>query len=97
MVPTQSNQGKPFRTRFHKVWDVKVRAITGGLTIIPPVKGQWVHNGDVYLERMIPVRIACTEEQINQIADMTAEYYDQLAVMFYLISEKVTIKHYGIH
>lgn len=95
LVPTVSNEGKPFRTRYHRVWDAKVREITGGLTIVPPVKGEWVHGSQVFRERMIPVRIACTEEQINQIADFTAEYYDQLAVMFYLITDKIFIKEYG--
>jgi hypothetical protein len=29
------------------------------------------------------------------IADMTAEYYTQEAVMFYLVSNEVVVKHYG--
>ena len=95
LVPTMSNEGKPFRTRYHKVWDAKVRQITGGLTIISPIKGQWIsNNGELFRERMIPVRIACTAEQIDKIADITAEYYKQYAVMYYLISEEVTIKNY---
>lgn len=95
LVPTQTNDGKPLRTRFHRVWDSKVRAITGGLTIIPPVKGQWVSSeGQLFAERMIPVRIACTPEQIDKISDMTAKYYTQKAILFYLISTKVTIKNY---
>lgn len=95
LVPTQTNEGKPLRTRFHKVWDAKVRAITGGLTIIPPVKGQWVSSeGQLFAERMIPVRIACTTPQINKIADMTAKYYAQKAILFYLVSTNVTIKNY---
>lgn len=94
-VPTQFNNGKPIRTRYHRVWDSKVRAITGGLTIIPPVKGQWIAmDGTLFKERMIPVRIACTEEQIERIADMTAKYYEQLAIMYYLISDKIIIKNY---
>lgn len=96
LVPTQSNEGIPYRTRFHKVWDEKVRAITGGLTIIPPVKGQWVApNGELFSERMIPVRIACTEEQIETIADMTAKYYKQKAILFYMVSNNIKIKNYG--
>jgi hypothetical protein len=95
LVPTISNQGIPFRTRFHKVWDEKVKKITGGLTVTPPVKGQWVSTtGELFKERMIPVRIACSPEQINEIADMSAKYYNQLAIMFYLISDEVIIKHY---
>jgi len=97
LVPTQTNEGKPIRTRYHRVWDSKVREITGGLTIVPPVKGEWVSDaGELFRERMIPVRIACTKEQIEQIADMTAKYYNQLAIMFYLISKEVTIKKYDI-
>lgn len=95
LVPTVSNEGKPFRTRYHKVWDAKVRQITGGLTIISPIKGQWIsNNGELFRERMIPVRIACTKEQIETVADITAAYYKQHAIMYYLISEEVTIKNY---
>ncbi len=96
LVPTKSNKGKPFRTRYHRVWDKKVRTISGGLTIIPPIKGEWVADcGTLFRERMIPVRIACTQEQIEEIADMTAKYYDQQAIMYYLISNQVIIKKYG--
>lgn len=94
LVPTVSNDGKPFRTRYHRVWDAKVRAITGGLTIMPPIKGQWVYGLKFFRERMIPVRIACTEEQINKISDITAAYYQQKAIMYYLVSEQVIIKDY---
>lgn len=95
LVPTETQAGRPIRTRQHRVWDAAVREITGGLTVMPPVRGQWkAIKGLLVIERMIPVRIACTEEEINQIADMTAGFYDQDAVMFYCISEKVFIKDY---
>jgi hypothetical protein len=98
LVPTIMNDGKPIRVRYHRVWDEKVRKITGGLTIVPPVKGQWVNpEGELFSERMIPVRVACTEEQIEEIADMTAAYYKQEAIMYYLISNQVKIKYYGKH
>jgi hypothetical protein len=91
-VPTIRNDGVPYRTRFHRVWDAKVRKIAGGLTIFTPAKGQWISpTGDLFHERMIPVRIACTEDQIDQILKMTREYYDQEAVMAYQISSKVKI------
>lgn len=83
-----------YTTRYHKVWDAKVRAITGGLTILTPAKGQWVSpTGELFVERMIPVRIAATREQIQQIIPMTAEYYDQLAVLCYKVSDEVIIHH----
>lgn len=95
LVPTVSSKGKPFRTRYHRVWDEKVRAISRGLSIIHPIVGQWVsQQGELFKERIIPVRIACSEDQIEKIADITAAYYNQKAVMYYLISEQVTIKNY---
>lgn len=58
-----------------------------------PSKGQWISSdGTLFIERMIPVRIAATRSQIDTIIDMTMSYYDQLAVMCYCISETVIIK-----
>ena len=93
-VPTQSNEGKPFRTRYHRVWDAKVREIANGLTIFKPAKGQWVSPvGDLYIERMIPVRILCKRSDMDKIVDMTMTYYDQLAVFAYEISNNYILKH----
>ncbi len=94
LVPTVRRiGGKPYRTRFHRVWDAKVREITSGLTIMPVAKGQWVHGSSLFEERMIPVRIAATKSEIVRVIDLTLAYYDQLAVMAYKISDEVIIKH----
>ncbi len=92
LVPTVSNEGKPFRTRYHKVWDSKVRDISGGLTILPVAKGQWHHEGLLYAERMIPVRIMATKEEIEIIVSMTIKYYNQKAILAYKISEELILK-----
>lgn len=90
LVPTQRNDGRPIRTRFHRVWDTKVRDITGGLTITPPVKGVWLSkNGDEFRERMIPVRILATREQMVRIVALTKTYYEQLAVLAYCVSSDI--------
>lgn len=95
LVPCARNDKKPIRTRQHRVWDEKVREITGGLTIMPPGKGQWVcPEGDLFSERMIPVRIIATPGQMVDIVDMTAAFYNQKAVMYYVISNDVCINHY---
>lgn len=92
LVPTITNEGKPIKTRFHKVWDKKVYALTKGLTILQPTKGKWVSPcGTLFAERMIPVRIACSEEQIREIMIMSKKYYDQLAIMAYRISDHVIL------
>ena len=94
LVPTLRNK-EPVKTRSHREWDTRVRRIAGGLTIFKPVKGEWISpDGELFSERMIPVRIMCSEENINKIADMTSKFYDQRAVMFYMISEKAFVKHY---
>lgn len=94
LVPTISNEGKPFRTRYHRVWDAKVRRISHGLTIMPVAKGQWVSpDNALYMERMIPVRIIASKEEIDQIIDMTIKYYDQIAVLAYKISDEVILKY----
>lgn len=95
LVPTVKMDGTGFyKTKYHKVWDQKVRDISGGLTIMPPSKGQWVSNdGELFIERMIPVRIVCGREQIEKIVDMTMIYYDQLAVLAYKLSDEVILKH----
>ena len=95
LVPTvRRRAGKPYTTRYHRVWGSRVRDITGGLTILTPAKGQWVSSeGELHQERMIPVRIAATRTQINKIIDLTLEYYDQLAVLCYKVSDEVIIRH----
>lgn len=93
LVPTVSNEGKPFRTRYHRVWDKKVYEITGGLTVMQPSKGTWVSpDKTLFQERMIPVRIISTRKQIEEIVSMTMKYYDQLAVLAYKISDEVILK-----
>ena len=96
LVPTERRlePGKYYTTRFHRVWDKKVRAITGGLTIMSPAKGQWINpgTGELFQERMIPVRLLGTREEIDKVVDITLKYYDQLAVLCYKISDEVILK-----
>jgi hypothetical protein len=93
LVPTNWNDGKPVRTRHHKEWDKVVRKFAGGMTIFTPVKGSWIDpiTNDLFKDRLIPVRIACTENQIKQIAKFTIKHYRQLAVFVYVVSTKVLI------
>lgn len=96
LVPTEKRlqPGKYYTTRYHRVWDAKVRKITGGLTILTPAHGQWVNpeTRELFKERMIPVRIMATREEIEKIIDITLKYYDQLAVLCYKISDEVILK-----
>jgi hypothetical protein len=93
LVPTKRNDGRPIHTRFHRIWDERVRAISGGLTIMSVVRGQWV-QGEVLFhnERMIPVRIIATQEQIDEIIDLTIAYYEQEAVLGYRVADLVILR-----
>jgi hypothetical protein len=93
LVPA-SSPGYPIKLKWHKEWDKKVREIAGGLTIMKPAQGEWISpSGKLYRDRIIPVRIMCTVEQIEKIAEMTIEHYSQEAVMYYAVSGFVKIKH----
>lgn len=93
LVPTIMND-KPVRTAHHQQWDKYVRKFSGGLTVLHPAKGQWVEpvSGELFKERMIPVRIACSREQVDNIIDFTLSHYNQLAVMAYKLSTEVIIR-----
>lgn len=103
LVPTQINHPDPklggvtfnVTVRYHRVWDKKVREIAGGLTIHPVVTGEWISpENTLFREKNIPVKIACNDYQMYEIAAYTAEYYKQEAVMFYVVSENVIIKDF---
>lgn len=100
LVPCQRNDGKPYRTRHHRGWDAQVLRITGGLTILKPTTaGYWIDQryekevADVYKDRMIPVRIAATNEQMEEIIKRTLVHYDQEAIFCYVISTEVRVTY----
>ena len=93
LVPCAWNSGRPIRRKHHQEWDKRVRRITGGLTVTKPVVGQWIdeNDGTLYVDRTIPVLIYCTKPQIDEIAKMTIEHYEQLAVMCFVVSDECMI------
>jgi hypothetical protein len=94
LVPASNNKDKKFSYEHHKEWDAFVKQITGGVTIMKTAKGQWLSpTGKLYVDRMIPCRIVCNEEQMNEIINFTIEHYDQEAVLAYKISNNVILKY----
>ena len=93
LVPTHLNDGTEIAVLAHNVWDAKVEKLAGGLTILRSARGVWTdpHSKKTFDEKMIPVRIACDGLVMRQIADMTKKFYDQKAVMYYLVSSEVWI------
>jgi hypothetical protein len=94
LVPCNDNDGKEFTVDYHRGWDEHVLQLAGGLTILKTTKGQWESpDGRLFAEPMIPVRIQCSGEIIRHIATFTLTYYDQEAVIAYLVSVEVLFVH----
>lgn len=93
LVPEADNDRRHFTRRDHRLWELAVINISGGWTIHPRARGAWMdeHTGNVQKEKMKPVDILCTEEQIHEIVNMTGHHYRQIEVVAYRIS-KVEIK-----
>lgn len=56
-------------------------------------QGQWLADDVTYFDRVIPVRIMCTEKQIETIMHYSLTFYNQKAVFCYLVSENVKVLH----
>jgi len=94
LVPASNNKDLNFTYEHHKEWDAFVKNLTGGVTIMKTAKGQWISpDGKLYIDRMIPCRIVCTEDQISEIIDFTIEHYSQEAILAYRISTNVILRH----
>lgn len=95
LVPCNWNDGRPVHTRHHRVWDGMVMGITRGLTVLRPGVGQWLEGQTqtLFRDRIIPVRIMATAEQMQEIANITITHYQQRAVMYYRVAEHAIIHH----
>lgn len=70
-------------------WVDKIISIAGGATIGSCNIGWWVNDdSEPILDNITPVKILCTEAKIKEIAEYTREYYDQICVMYYLLSKQ---------
>jgi hypothetical protein len=83
-----------FSYEHHKAWDDFVKQHVNGLTILKGAKGEWISPcGKLYVDKVIPVRIACSQEVISIIMSFTILHYDQEAVFAYEISNNVIVKY----
>ena len=94
LVPACNNKDLKFSYEHHKEWDEFVKDISGGVTIMKTAKGEWLSpTGELYIDKMIPCRIACSWEELSVIIDFTIEHYKQEAVLAYKISDDVILRH----
>ncbi len=93
LVPASSPELK-FTMAHHKEWDEYVKAVAGGITINKTAKGEWISpDGTLFKDTIIPVRIMCTEAEIEKIIEFTIRHYTQEAVLAYEISNHVKLRY----
>lgn len=95
LVPA-SGRAEKFSYEHHKKWDEFVSQFSNGITVLRGAKGEWkAPDGTVFRDRMIPVRIICSEEEIRKIVHFTIEHYKQEAVLAYELSSNIILEHRG--
>ncbi len=93
LVPA-SNRKDKFSYDHHKAWDAFVNQFSNGMTVLRGAKGEWqAPDGTICNDRMIPIRIICTEEEIRKIIRFTIEHYNQEAVLAYQLSDNIILEH----
>jgi hypothetical protein len=93
LIPVRSNEGKPFSDKYYNnVFYALLIDVAKGYTKLAPVDGAWETDGQLYKEKMIPVRVLCTKKEIEGIAAFVVIHYNQLAVMYYKVSNECYIK-----
>jgi len=73
----------------HQSWDIVVREISKGMTILRSAIGEWQDGDTIVRERMIPVRLLATRKQLMKILEFTKEFYRQKTVMAYKLSKDI--------
>lgn len=99
MVPEKDNCGRRFSARENLAWEDAVINISGGWTIQPLATGAWTDGEEdtVQIERMKPVDIICTDEQIKQIVNLTGHRFRQKVVLAYKISEHIIYEPFEMY
>lgn len=94
LVPECWNHGTKIPVDYHQEWDALVRAISGGLTVLRPFKGQWEFNNNLFTEHVIPCRVLATRAEMDKIVEITMEHYpDQHCIMAYRLSTEVILRY----
>lgn len=79
-LPLNTNDGENYNAA-HKAWTVQAAKVAGGFTQRPPGLGMWQDKGTLYVDDMIPYRLACSAEQFAALVDEAFRLFpDQLAI-----------------
>lgn len=77
LIPVANNDGKEFPEKYRQAFIDFIGILVGGVTVYPVVDGQWYEGENRYAEKMIPVRINCTDKEIDAIAWEAKKTFEQ--------------------
>jgi len=77
-------------------WGNEVKKITTGLVLLPFENASWCDSdGVLFKDGMVPVRVTCNKEHVQDIIELTLTYYQQPAIMAYKISDTCVVRNSG--
>lgn len=94
LIPVSHKDGTPVTEKDHRIWWSSLEAIGAHQFLVPAAMPWFVNEPHLVGVRMIPFRVACTREQITKVANLTATYFGQDAVLLYRVSDDVTLIRY---
>lgn len=89
LIPIADNAGFVFSDSHRKLFFDMLIGETSGLSILPNLQGFWEEKGKIYEDINTPLRVICTGEDIKRFANTAKEHFDQLAILYYQISDNV--------
>jgi len=86
-LPARTNEGADYSAA-HRTFNTITLQIVGGATQRPTGIGVWKDAGKVYMDEMVPYRVACSEEQFAALVDHAFRLFpDQVAIFTSRIGE----------
>ncbi|MGA2875723.1 MAG: hypothetical protein ABSE82_09315 [Nitrososphaerales archaeon] len=90
LVPEADNAKVPFSEEHHEAFRRILRGIRGndGTTCNATALGYWLDKktGEVYTEKMIPVRFRACRADAERMSEHARKYYKQVAIMAYRVA-----------
>jgi len=92
-VPVTDNRGVVFPGGHVKRFFKYVLKMSGGSTENPWSSGKWIHEGQLYNDRIVPVYFFATAEQAERLAKFAVKLFKQKVVVYFLVSDRVHLCH----
>jgi hypothetical protein len=89
LLPVAGNDGLLFLSRHHKRFYDLVLELSGGSTENSWSNGNWIDEGVLYQDRVVPLEFLATTEEAEKILAFACKHYDQSEILCYPISDRV--------